>query len=228
MIQYAKLAMEVPIVLLQNEVKKLLSETWIPHFNRVHYQGNWDVISLFSPGGKSDIAFPELMGEKKYARTTILEGMPEMQHFLKKFECEVGSVRLLRLSSGAVIKPHKDHQLAFEKGEARLHVPIFTNEQVAFVLAGERIQMRSGECWYINANLTHQVSNLGPTDRIHLVIDCKVNKWLSLLFDCSEVKQKKESKDPEMLKQMIALLEEHHHQASIQLIKTLKQELSNE
>jgi hypothetical protein len=39
------------------------------------------------------------------------------------------------------------------------------------------LKMGGGECWYINANLPHSVSNLGGTDRIHLVMDWVVNDW---------------------------------------------------
>ena len=46
--------------------------------------------------------------------------------------------------------------------------------------------MKEGECWYINANLRHSVANHGGTDRIHLVIDCTVNGWLTNIFNEAE------------------------------------------
>ena len=46
----------------------------------------------------------------------------------------------------------------------------------------ERVRMEEGDCWYINANRMHRVSNFGKTDRIHLVIDCVVNEWLKNIF----------------------------------------------
>jgi len=101
---------------------------------------------------------------------------------LQGFECPLLSVRLLKLKTNSIIKEHRDHELSFEKGEARLHVPIFTNPQVEFYLNNVLVKMQEGECWYINANLPHRVSNLGDTDRIHLVVDCQVNDWLKLQF----------------------------------------------
>ena len=96
------------------------------------------------------------------------------------------SVRLLNLKSGAMIKSHRDLNLCFEKGEARIHIPVFTNPQVEFFIEEERINMKESESWYINANNFHRVSNLGLTDRIHLVFDCIVNDWLKNIFNQGE------------------------------------------
>lgn len=38
--------------------------------------------------------------------------------------------------------------------------------------------MKEGECWYVNTLLKHDVVNNGATDRIHLVVDLKLNDWL--------------------------------------------------
>jgi quercetin dioxygenase-like cupin family protein len=38
--------------------------------------------------------------------------------------------------------------------------------------------MHEGELWYLDFSQKHRVENNGATDRIHLVMDCKVNDWL--------------------------------------------------
>ena len=55
------------------------------------------------------------------------------------------------------------------------------------MIDGERGVMEPGTCCYINANLTHRVSNRGDCDRIHLVVDCAVDDWLRGLFDRAEI-----------------------------------------
>ena len=80
--------------------------------------------------------------------------------------------------------------LSYEKGEVRFHIPVFTNDGVFFFSRDTRIIMKEGECWYVNVNIPHRVSNEGLTDRIHLVIDCKVNPWIKEWFsrsDCTTV-----------------------------------------
>ena len=79
---------------------------------------------------------------------------------------------------GAEIKEHCDDHLDMMEGEARLHVPIQTHENLEFYLDKKRVRMQEGECWYLNFNLLHSVKNPGPVDRIHLVIDCVTNNWL--------------------------------------------------
>jgi aspartyl/asparaginyl beta-hydroxylase (cupin superfamily) len=98
------------------------------------------------------------------------------------------SARFLRLGAGANIREHRDYQLGFEDGFARIHIPVQTNRQVEFYLDGQSIEMSEGEAWYLNFNLKHRVSNGGETDRVHLVVDCLLNDWLRSFFPHEEQK----------------------------------------
>ena len=85
--------------------------------------------------------------------------------------------------------------------------------------------MQPGECWYINANLLHRVSNKGVTDRIHLVVDCLVNDWLRDLFNRADKQMKEEVVDVEKQKQIIAALRRQNTPTATQLANRLEQEL---
>ncbi|NII24201.1 aspartyl/asparaginyl beta-hydroxylase domain-containing protein [Pseudoflavitalea sp. X16] len=205
MIRSAKIDLAINISSLRQEILTL-PDSWAPHFNTYHYEGEWTVLPLRSPGGHHDQIIPDLMSEDVYLDTPLMEQCPAIRQLLDTFQCPLGSVRLLNLKSGAVIKEHRDHELAYERGEARLHIPIFTNEQVEFWVQNERIQMEVGDCWYINANLPHRVANYGAGDRIHLVIDCKVNEWLQDLFNRSvKTYVSEERKTSELLKMIFEL-----------------------
>jgi aspartyl/asparaginyl beta-hydroxylase (cupin superfamily) len=102
---------------------------------------------------------------------------------LAGFSCPLLAVRLLRLKVGSRIREHTDLNLGYEDGEIRVHVPIHTNPGVEFYLAGQRVILNEGECWYINTSLPHRVVNAGEADRIHLVIDCVVDDWVRDLFE---------------------------------------------
>jgi hypothetical protein len=95
---------------------------------------------------------------------------------------------------GSVIKEHRDHELGFDDGEVRLHIPVITNPQVEFMLNQVRVVMNEGECWYLNVNQPHRVANHGMVDRIHLVIDCVVNDWLRELMLATAVTAKMPAK----------------------------------
>ena len=51
------------------------------------------------------------------------------------------------------------------------------------LLNGVPVHMGVGECWYLNVNLAHRAANRSPIRRVHLVLDCRVNDWLTELFD---------------------------------------------
>ena len=186
MIRYAKLPLSFAAELAQSELLMIV-QGWLPHFNTSYYEGSWSVIALRSAEGKHENIIPELMGGPEYSDTIYMSQFPSVIKLLSELACPVMSVRFLKLEAGAVIKQHRDNELAFEKGEARLHFPIVTNPQVFFYVEDERIILNAGECWYLNANLPHRVTNKGITDRIHLVIDCKVNEWLSNIINQSPV-----------------------------------------
>lgn len=156
---------------------------WQLHYNTYNYTGNWSAIPLRSPGGNPGISFAETMGIAGFEDTLILDELPGFRKILAAFPFQLLSARLLKLARGAVIKEHRDIDLAYEEGEIRLHIPIITHPEVEFWLDGDRLQMSEGECWYINANLPHHLSNPSPVDRIHLVVDALVDEKVKKLFD---------------------------------------------
>jgi len=195
MIRYAKLPLLFDAEAIQNELLRAGGQ-WSSHLNTYHYTGSWTVLSLRSPGGRHDNTVPELLGEATgFIDTVHMNDFPSVKKMLGGFNCPIQSARFLNLQAGAIIKEHRDHQLAFEKGEARLHFPVITNPQVEFYCEHERIYLNEGQCWYLNANLPHRVSNLGSADRIHLVVDCTVNDWLANLINSST--QISHAEDPE-------------------------------
>ena len=117
-----------------------------------------------------------------YEDTEFLHGCSYLRSVIDYFECEKTAVRLMKLEPGALIKEHSDQELSFEEGEARLHIPVKTNPGVIFLLQDERVIMQEGECWYLNLSLKHSVKNESGSERVHLVIDVKVNDWLRKLF----------------------------------------------
>ena len=68
MISHAKLTKVIPLSSFQEEVNTLTGE-WIAHFNYRHCKGEWTVLSLRSPGGKTDQIIPDLINHDDYANT---------------------------------------------------------------------------------------------------------------------------------------------------------------
>ncbi|MBD0258130.1 MAG: aspartyl/asparaginyl beta-hydroxylase domain-containing protein [Cytophagales bacterium] len=165
---------------LREDLCRLEQSAWIDHFVKQNYEGNWSVIPLRGPAGTQH---PVMMiyadpSCHDFADTPLLEACPYIREVLSAFDCPLDAVRLMKLTPGSVIKEHRDHDLSLEEGAARLHIPVQTNPGVAFVLNGLPVAMAPGECWYLRLSDPHWVANHGETDRVHLVIDCRVNDWL--------------------------------------------------
>lgn len=224
MIVNAKLGLFLNVEQVKRELNAFENE-WTGHHNITQYSGKWTALSLRSPGGR-DTPVPDLLGEEGFENNANMIRFASVNALVDSLQCPVMSVRFLNLQAGAKIKPHRDHDLAFEMGEARLHFPITTSEFVEFYLDSQLLKMGEGECWYINANLEHEVENKGETDRIHLVIDCKVNDWLKEVFDKGEIFEKQDKGNPAQ-KLVIEALRLQNTLTSNQLADQLERESSS-
>ncbi len=88
-------------------------------------------------------------------------------------------LRLLKAGEG--FTKHRD-PMYYEKGEARIHIPIITDELFEIYFNDERVIMKEGECWYLNTRQIHWGINKSQNDRVHLILDCDVNDWLESIF----------------------------------------------
>lgn len=165
------------------DVNKSVDMEWVSHVHSSCYQGQWDVLPLKVPAEHVD-AHVILQAFAIEGNTTSVDGanlqyLPAINTLLQQFKCNILSARLMRLAPNAYIKPHCDAGLSIEiSSQARLHIPLQTNELVEFYVNDQRIPMTSETCWYINADAVHSVKNLGEIPRINLIIDCEVNDWL--------------------------------------------------
>ena len=193
---FALLAQVPNSLSLQQELNALLLQDWLPHVNQRDYrqgdQGGWDVLPLRC-AAEYQAAHPILQAfsidtQEQWQDLPCLESSPAVLSVIKSLACPVKSVRLMRLHSGAEIKPHRDQGLCLEQGEARLHLPLQTNDALNFYVDEKRVPMRAGELWYINADQVHWVENKGQEARINLVIDCEVNTWLRELVYAAKIK----------------------------------------
>ena len=167
---------------LQTDAQAFATDEWTPHFNTHNYEGDWSVVALRAAKGGHLAIYPDPFSKNGYENTEQMTRCAYVPEVLATLQCETTSVRFLKLGAGARIRRHRDYQLGLEDGEVRLHVPVFTNPQVEFLLDDKPVNMQIGETWYLNVNFFHSVNNQSAEDRIHLVIDCVVNEWLRGFF----------------------------------------------
>ena len=189
-IKYLQLPYSFSASKLQNELNGLNTQ-WISHYNKVDYEGDWSALPLRSINGSLTNLFVENRDGSAFIDTLLMDSCPYMKSITEQFQCEKKAIRLLNLRPGAIIKEHRDLELGYEAGEARIHIPILTNPQVEFYLDNERMELKEGECWYMNFDLPHRINNFGTTDRVHLVMDIVVNDNIREMFEGAEVVNKK-------------------------------------
>jgi hypothetical protein len=120
---------------------------------------------------------------RDFADTPMLAACPYFRQVLDTFAAPLRAVRLMRLTAGSVIKEHTDHELSFEDGTVRIHVPVVTNAEVEFYLNRSRVVLEVGSSWYLRLSDPHSVANRGTADRVHMVIDAEVNDWVRRVLE---------------------------------------------
>jgi hypothetical protein len=169
---------------LAADLAALASAPWTDHFVKQNYRGDWSVIPLRGPAGATH---PVMMiysdpACRAFEDTPLLSACPYFREVLAAFACPLHAVRLMRLGPGSVIEEHRDHDLSFEEGMVRIHVPVVTNAEVEFRINRTRIVLEAGSAWYLRLADPHSVANRGADARVHLVIDAVVDPWIEALF----------------------------------------------
>ncbi len=118
--------------------------------------------------------------EHDWEAEPMLRGCPYLQHIFSGLETEITSIRLMRLEAGAELKEHTDPTLdAAHREIVRLTLPVFSDDQVLFLLNGTKVPMTPGELWYMRLSDRHSVHNNSPNERINMSIDVTWNEWLA-------------------------------------------------
>ena len=169
---------------LAADLDRFPAGAWTSHFVRANYEGDWSALPLRAPAGETHPKRQIYAGSdvRHFVDTVFLERAPNIARALAQFSCSLWSVRLMRLGPGSIIREHEDPDLDAALGRARLHVPITHGAGVEFRLNGEPVAMAPGSVWYLRLSDPHSARNRGPADRIHLVIDAKVDAWLARML----------------------------------------------
>lgn len=171
----------------QFNVAKMLTETKALATEQFEY---YKVIQLRAPAHLVDTSLPFPPPAEDYAdgswtdwlNTSALEKSPYLKSIIESFQekTTVTLVRLLRLAPNSIVKEHTDPTLGLEveKSVIRLTIPILNNDEMVFNLNKTPMNMKPGECWYLDLTKPHEVINNVNEERINLTIDMIPNKWI--------------------------------------------------
>jgi aspartyl/asparaginyl beta-hydroxylase (cupin superfamily) len=129
------------------------------------------IILLFAEGWP-EIKVVQRSGWKYFNR----EASALIDEILKKNYPPGGVViraMLAKLLAGGVISRHYDSGPTFAIAH-RIHVPLITNEQVDFRVAGDHHYLAEGKAYEISNLDYHSVYNRSTQDRVHFIFDYAV------------------------------------------------------
>lgn len=87
----------------------------------------------------------------------------------------LGRVMINKIRPGGVIYPHADTPLHCAY-YSRYHYVVHSQPGVVFRCGQEVAGMQTGEAWWFNNALEHEVCNNSTDDRLHLIVDIKSSK----------------------------------------------------
>ncbi len=175
-----KLPLTFDVGRLHADLDIVSENVWIKHFVPDNYEGEWSGLPLRAKVGATH-PIQQMYSDpsaSEWENTELLKQCGYFQEVLSQIHCDLTTVRLLKLTAGSQIKEHTDYDLSIDNGVARLHVPITTNPDIDFIVAGNSVKMAPGDLWYCDFTKPHSINNKSESDRIHIVIDCISNKWL--------------------------------------------------
>jgi hypothetical protein len=166
------------------------------HYSNYNKDKSWSAISLrgYSPEW-SFITKPAEMSKKwkkenkdsefKLQDTDLRKMFPEVEDLLRWLPGKPHRIRFMNLApGGGELQRHTDQvdpDAGVDDGKLmRFHFPIITNENVIFNQWNwdaelVEVNMKTGECWYIDVRKPHRAINSGTEIRTHLVIDVEAN-----------------------------------------------------
>jgi hypothetical protein len=147
---------------LAAEVRALPTSAWEPHPQG--FPGN-EAVPLVSHGGQINSFVAGPMGPTEH-----LSRCPYIMEIMAELGGVWGRSRQMGLGAGADVPRHVDINY-YWRTHLRIHIPVITNPDVAFVCGDESVHMAAGDCWVFDSFLPHTVRNRGSEQRIHLVLD---------------------------------------------------------
>lgn len=86
----------------------------------------------------------------------------------------LGGILITKIPPGGMVAPHVDKNWHADFFNCKLYVPLQTNPHCVNRCEDEFVVMNTGDCWYFDNSVEHEVRNGGNDDRITLIICMRV------------------------------------------------------
>lgn len=152
---------------------QLHSELWNAHNSRKDYEGSphRETSDIWVRTAEKREDFPNPHYPVWYPAAQVLPVRQLIFALMARVEAEhLGAVLITKIPPGCRVKPHADtgwHPAFFQ---CKLYLPLASNDKCVFRVDDEKAVMRTGEVWWVDNTLEHEVVNDGETDRITLIV----------------------------------------------------------
>jgi len=149
-----------------------------------YQSGGWYVAQLVNSSGSTEQL--RIDGGEPVA-TPLLAQFPAIRQLLTETELDVRIARLARISPGSWMHEHNDN-VGIGEVRQRLHIPISSNPKAVLCFDGTHVHLTPGFMWKLDhERVPHAAANYGEDDRVHLILDCRVNEALQRLIDAESI-----------------------------------------
>lgn len=192
---------QINIEINLNEIKKeyleiLKSENFKSHSGGSFVGGGWGCIGLRTYGGDPYIDYVDKT--KKILSTRLLSKCDYIKKLLDRIPGEKDRVRFMEVKKNTKVFWHYDNNESIDdfdfKKNARLHLPIITSNDVKLFLCHQNTQWSEGKLYYGDFSFPHSITNDSNINRIHLIIDTKINDKLLKMFPEKFINESKKRK----------------------------------
>jgi len=183
-----RLPLQIDTNKLLEEIRSIPAALWGEQRANVHEQVSAVFVKGYPPVQRKPDDDRPVLNTLPYLRKVIYEMLPG-----EPGKCVVADLkpkgRVLMHRDGYLEDPKTQDRYFYDyfHSTLRFHIPITTNDQVAFFCHDGFYRMRVGEVWTINNTSDHAVINGHPTEsRIHIIVDIHPNADMYALLEQSE------------------------------------------
>ena len=155
-------------------------ELWDEHRERKSYDGTphtqmQDIWLRFNDRANLQGDYAKFTDQHESVWYPAIDKLPQVRPLIfwlmsKVQATRLGGVLITKVRPGGRIAPHVDRGWHPEYYKVKLYVPIQSNPHCLNRCEEEWVSMSTGDCWYFNNLVEHEVLNRGKDDRIMLII----------------------------------------------------------
>lgn len=176
---------EIELNKIKDEYLNILkNENFKDHSGGAFLGGGWGAIGLKTYGGDPYVDYVD--NKSKIAPTRLLGQCKYINDLLNRIPGEKDRVRFMEVKPSTKVFWHYDNNETIDdldyNRNARLHLPVITSDEVKLFLCHQDTKWTEGKLYYGDFSFPHSIINNSKINRIHLIIDTKINDDLLNLF----------------------------------------------